>query len=99
MAPFVAIVKTEIVETGDLTTIAAVLSAPAYLSGLTEKQHDLIRTFAAQTLAPEQTAQRAEAVEALGRVTKANDHFMERIGNQLREWRDDDAKIIQEALS
>lgn len=75
------------------------LSAPAYLSGLTDEQHALVRTFAAQTLAPEQTAQRAETAEALARVTRANEHFMERIGNQLREWRDDDAKIIQEALS
>lgn len=86
------------VENGDATTMSAVLSCPAYLSGLDEKQQGLLRTIAARAVAPDKVQQRTEAADALARVERATEHFMETIAGRLREWRDEDAKIIQEAL-
>lgn len=84
---------------GDAATMSAVLSAPAYLSGLSDKSQAVLRLVAAEHFAPEQTARRNETVDALDRVEKANSHFMETIAGRLNEWRDDDARVIQENLT
>ncbi len=86
------------IDDGDAATMSAVLSAPAYLSGLTDKSQATLRLVAAAAVAPDMVAQRVEAAAALARVEAASDHFMQTIAARLREWRDDDAKIIQEAL-
>lgn len=41
---------------------------------------------------------RAETADALARVERATEHFMETVTGRLRDWRDDDARIIQEGL-
>lgn len=83
---------------GDAATMSAVLSAPAYLSGLTDKNQAVLRLVAAAAVAPDMVAQRGETADALARVERATDHFMQTIASKLRDWRDEDAKIIQEAL-
>ena len=86
------------IQDGDTATMSAVLDAPAYLSGLSDKDQAALRLIAAQKLAPDKVQQRSEAADALERVERATNHFMQTIAGRLREWRDDDAKIIQEAL-
>ena len=86
------------IDDGDTATMSAVLSAPAYLSGLTDKSQATLRLVAAAAVAPDMVARRGETADALARVERATDHFMQTIAGRLREWRDDDAKIIQESL-
>lgn len=86
------------IEQGDTATISAVLHAPAYLSGLTDEQQVLLRTMAAAKLAPDHVAQRDEAEAALGQVHNAIGSFTKTMAGRLRQWRDTDAKIIEEAL-
>ena len=86
------------IDDGDTATMSAVLSAPAYLSGLTDKSQAALRLVAAAAVAPDMVAQRGEAADALARVERATDHFMQTIAGRLREWRDEDATIIQESL-
>ena len=86
------------IDEGDVATMSAVLNAPAYLSGLSDKNQAVLRQVAARRLAPEKVRQRSEATDALERVEAATNHFMTTIADRLREWRDEDAKIIQEVL-
>lgn len=88
----------EVVKSGDLTTISAVLNAPAYLSGLSIENQGLLRAMAAQRLAPDKVVWREETIDALARVERAADHFMQTTADRLREWRDGDDKIIREVL-
>ena len=88
----------KLIEAGDTATTSAVLNAPAYLSGLGEKDHAILRELAARRFAPEKVAQRAEATDALARVEGATEHFMDTIAGRLRDWRGEDARIIQEGL-
>lgn len=89
----------EAIERGDTATAAAVLKAPAYLSGLTEKNQGLLRARAGQRFAPSEVADREETVAARTRVEKAGSHFMEVMAGRLREWSDVDHKILEEELS
>lgn len=89
----------EAIEAGDRETVSAVLHGPSYLSGLSPENQALLRRMAAEKFAPEQVARRAETADALARVERASSHFMETIAGRLREWRDDDSRIIEENLS
>lgn len=91
-------IKTAI-DNGDKATTAAVLKAPAFLSGLTDKNQAVLRMAAAERYAPDQVQQRSETTAALERVERATEHFTTTVAGKLRQWRDEDAKIIQEALS
>ena len=86
------------IEDGDAATMSAVLHTPAYLSGLSDKNQEILRVTATKRYAPDKAVQRAEAADALQRVERTTNFFMETIAGNLRKWRDDDAKIIQEGL-
>ncbi len=88
----------KIFQTGELLTISAVLSAPAYLSGLSEKHQDQLRELAAMTLVPEKVNARKETDAAIQHVQRATDNFAKTMANNLNEWRDRDAEMIQETL-
>ena len=90
---------TKLFRSKDATTISAILSAPSYLSGLDDAQQGLLRVIAAETIAPDKVQQRAEAADAARRVEHAMNHFTETIAANLREWRDEDSKIISDNLS
>lgn len=83
---------------GDTLTTSAVLSVPAYLSGLSDEQQGMIRLQAAEAVAPEHVKYRAEAEAALAKVRRATEHFTTEVGAKLREWRDEDQRIIEEGL-
>ena len=79
--------------------MSAVLNTPAYLSGLSDENQALLRVVAARKMAPEQVQQRAETADAVQRVENAMGHFTTTIAANLREWRDEDSKIISENLT
>ena len=86
------------IEDGDAATMSAVLHTPAYLSGISDDNQEILRVVATKRYAPDKTVQRAEAADGLQRVERTTNFFMETIAGNLRKWRDDDAKIIQEGL-
>jgi len=86
------------IKEGDITTTAAVLCAPAYLSGLTADNQAMLRMMAAQRFAPEQVQARAEAADALERADRATRHFMTKMAASIREWSDKDQRVIEEGL-
>ena len=88
----------KIFQTGEILTISAVLSAPAYLSGLSEKHQDQLREIAAMTLVPEKVNARKETDAAIQHVGRATDNFARTMADNLNEWRDRDAELIQETL-
>lgn len=66
------------VEAGDKQTVAAILHAPAYLSGLTDKQMSALRQRAAYAFAPTESTQ-LEAVRKAGTmVATAGSQLVER---------------------
>lgn len=87
------------IESGDKTTMASVLSSPAYLSGLSDANLTLLRVVAAEHVVPEKVRDRDAAADAERVVSRAIDHFTTTLAANLREWRDEDSKIIQEGLS
>lgn len=80
---------------GDLATISAVLSGPAYLSGLTDEQQAVIRAEAGRAVAPDQTKELADTEAAIARVERALGHFADTMATNIRDWRDDDHKHLE----
>ena len=88
----------EIFQTDEILTISAVLSAPAYLSGLSEKHQGELRKLAATILVPEKVNARKETDAAIQHVERATDNFAKTMAANLNEWRDRDAELIEETL-
>ena len=86
------------IDANDITTVSALFRAPAYLSGLTEKNYTVLRDVAAQHFAGEQVIHLAEARAALGNVETALSDFTEKVGAHLASWKDDDARILEKEL-
>jgi len=72
------------IEAGDRQTVAAVLAAPPYLSGLTPKQHSELRGLAERKFAPTETAQRDAADAIIAHVMKVASVFVGRLGEALK---------------
>lgn len=70
----------------DVRTASAVLSAPPYLSGLDNKQYDLIRQAAVLAHAPAQHARLDEARRALDKVVRASGRMIEIVVPRIRDW-------------
>lgn len=68
------------VEAGDKQTVAALLHAPAYLSGLTDKQMAALRQRAAHAFAPTETTQLEAIRNASDMVAAAGSRLVERFG-------------------
>jgi hypothetical protein len=66
------------VEAGDKQTVAAILHAPAYLSGLTDKQMEALRQRAAYAFAPRESTQLEAVRNASSMVAAAGSRLMER---------------------
>lgn len=64
---------------GDKRTVSAVLAAPAFLSGLKDKYHDVIRDQAARHWAPVDYAQHEAIEKILGHIRNAGDQLTARI--------------------
>jgi hypothetical protein len=82
-----------LVRAGDRRATAAVLSSPAYLSGLTVEQQGILRTQARITLAPEQHGLSGDLEQAIERVRAAGAAFVMRVGGELHKWRRPDREI------
>lgn len=85
----------DLIGKGDLTTTAAILGAPPYLSGLTDKSHGVLRGLAERRFAPEQVAAREEAVASLGRLELATQNFAAATAEQIRGWQQRDEEILE----
>jgi hypothetical protein len=63
------------IEAGDRQTVAAVLSAPAYLSGLDTRQAVAVRQLAERQFAPVESEQRAAVADLAERLVGAASSF------------------------
>ena len=78
----------------DPRTASAVLSAPAYLSGLNDKQRAVIRTAAVQAHAAERQAALEEATAARDKLQRASSRMIELVVPRIRDWeRPDNANL------
>ena len=89
----------KLIAEGDAVTMAAVLNAPSYLSGLDDKQQGVLRLEAAKRFAPDAVQAREESAAALGRVETAGAVFVSSVGDKLREWSNVESDIIKDGLS
>jgi hypothetical protein len=71
------------IESGDKATIAALLSAPAYLSGLDAKSHTFLRERSASKFAPTDHAQLGAANDVLTKVHAAGARLLARYAEVL----------------
>lgn len=74
---------TEGIEAGDLATVAAILAAQPFLSGLSAKQHATARELAARKFAPVDHAQFVATEAVINRVKDASQVLVGRYGKVL----------------
>ena len=86
------------IDDGDIVSVSTVLRAPYFLSGLTSKNHALLRVMAAAKFAPAQVAHRDAAVTALAKVEASVEWYTDTVATKIRGWADLDAVILNEEL-
>ena len=84
---------------GDKDVISAVLTAPAFLSGLSDKEFETLRVQATLALCPEKKSSLAESDKAIDQVTKARTAFTNEMASHLVSWQNREAEVIAEMLS
>jgi len=78
----------------DARTASAVLSAPPYLSGLNDKQREVIRQLAVKAHAADRQAALEEATRAREKIDRASTRMIEIVTPRIREWqRPDNADL------
>jgi hypothetical protein len=83
---------------GDLPMVAAILSAPAYLSGLTDEQRTLVRETAAHAVVPQLKARRDAARKAQELLRRAGGHLIEELG-VLKRYQQTGAARVSAAVA
>ena len=83
---------------GDKDVISAVMTAPPFLSGLTDEQFSTLKVQATLALCPEKKEQLVAADKAIDQVKKARDSFTQTMAGHLREWQNKDDAVIEEML-
>ena len=83
---------------GDRQTVAAALSGPTYLSGMTPEQREVLRGLARNALEPDSTGLLADVDTNLARVEQAHEVFMTKTASHIREWQSQDDALISKAL-
>lgn len=83
---------------GDLPMVAAVLTGPAYLSGLTDEQRDLVREAAAHAVVPALKARRDAARKAQELIRRAGSHTIAEI-DRLRRYQQTGAARMSAAIA
>ncbi len=79
----------------DARTASAVLSAPAYLSGLDDKQREVVRQEAVHGHAAERQAELDEARRAHDKIARAGSRMIELVSPRVRDWsQPDNANLI-----
>lgn len=75
-----------LVKAGDRRTLAAILTAPAYLSGLKDDQHQTLLGLARETWFPEETKTLADIDRAGGRVMIVANTVKSTLTPLIKEW-------------
>lgn len=88
----------DLVRAGDRRSVAAVLSAPPFLSGLTPEQREQVRALAATSFEPDDHGLLGDLDANLGRLEAANNVFLTLSAKQLKAWRDDTDEVIRKKL-
>lgn len=78
----------------DKRTVSAILSAPAYLSGLSDDNMAVLRDQAVSTWAPDQQAKLNEAKASLSRVQKARDRAISFLAPKIRTWAEPESTAL-----
>ena len=85
----------QIIAAGDVATMSAVLSGPAYLSGLKDEEQALLRDRAMRAVAPEQHRHLGETRTAIERLDRALGNFTKSMAENIRSWRNDDNELLE----
>lgn len=72
------------------------LTAPAYLTGIDQKQHRTLYDLACEQFAGEDVQARADLDRAIARVERSAHQLTEILAPRIREWRGNDDRILQE---
>lgn len=83
---------------GDRRTVAAVLSAPAYLSGMSDEEHARFAALARELLEPDLVGLARDLGENIERVERGRVAFTERAATLMRAWRAPDDEVINRRL-
>lgn len=89
----------EMIRKGDRRTTAAVLTAPAYLSGLTDEQHDTLLNMARSVFCPEDVTTLGHLDRAISRAERSAQQLSSTIAPLVRQWRGNDDKALEELES
>jgi len=84
------------IQKGDRRTVAAVLTAPAYLSGLTDNQYGTLLEMAQKVFCPEETQTVADLDRAIARVERSTEQLTTVMAPLVRQWRGNDDKALEE---
>ena len=85
-----------LVRKGDHRSVAAILNAPAYLSGLTNEQHSTLLELAQKQFCPEETRTLADIDRAAGRLQLTAAHITETLAPRIKEWTGTDDKALED---
>lgn len=85
----------QLIKAGDINTTAAILTGPAYLSGLDDEMQATLFDIATDTFASVQKQALNETDAALAKVERALDHFSQTMAGNIREWRDKDHQHLE----
>lgn len=80
----------------DPRTASAILTAPAYLSGLSDEQRDAVEGMAIEAHAPEQREALDEARRAWDKVSAAGGRMLGLVGPRIQQWREPESSAINE---
>lgn len=83
----------------DTRTSSAVLSAPAYLSGLDDEQQENFRAVAVNAHAPERQADLEEAQRALAKVQAAAERVTQTLGPKITLWSNPEPTAMRQLRS
>lgn len=83
---------------GDVDVISAIMTAPPMLSGLSDKEFDVLRMQATLSLCPDKKRALEESDVAIKSVEAARDNFTSTMAGHLVKWQDKQAAQIEEML-
>lgn len=84
------------IQKGDKRTVAAVLTAPAYLSGLDDKQYNTLLDMAKKQLCPEDSGTIMDIDNAVARLERSAEQMSTTFAPLIREWLGNDEKALED---
>jgi hypothetical protein len=85
-----------LVKQGDRRSVAAALSAPPYLSGLSQEQQQAVEQQARHAFAPDEQGLMEDIDSAVWQIDHAASKFRDELGSQIAAWRNKDHELLQE---